>query len=45
MRSEKFSCILEEGFIDTYRYLYPDQESAYSWWSYRMGARKISDGV
>ena len=34
---EKFSCILEEGFIDTYRYLYPNQEGAYSWWSYRMG--------
>lgn len=33
---EKFTCILEEGFIDTYRYLYPDQEGAYSWWSYRM---------
>lgn len=41
---EKFSCILEEGFIDTYRYLYPDQESAYSWWSYRMGARAKNIG-
>ena len=41
---EKFSCILEEGFTDTYRYLYPDQESAYSWWSYRMGARAKNIG-
>ncbi|TCW57344.1 exodeoxyribonuclease-3 [Bacillus thuringiensis] len=41
---EKFTCILEEGFIDTYRYLYPDQEDAYSWWSYRMGARAKNIG-
>ena len=41
---EKFSCILEEGFIDTYRYLYPNQEGAYSWWSYRMGARAKNIG-
>ncbi|MGN4448179.1 exodeoxyribonuclease III [Bacillus cereus group sp. MYBK79-1] len=41
---EKFTRILEEGFIDTYRYLYPDQESAYSWWSYRMGARAKNIG-
>ncbi|PEY41222.1 exodeoxyribonuclease III [Bacillus cereus] len=36
---EKFTRILDEGFIDTYRYLYPDREGAYSWWSYRMNAR------
>ncbi|EMI9090497.1 exodeoxyribonuclease III [Bacillus cereus] len=41
---EKFTRILEEGFIDTYRYLYPDQEDAYSWWSYRMGARAKNIG-
>ncbi|EEK77422.1 exodeoxyribonuclease III [Bacillus cereus] len=41
---EKFTCVLEEGFIDTYRYLYPDQKGAYSWWSYRMGARAKNIG-
>ncbi|MEK4913912.1 exodeoxyribonuclease III [Bacillus sp. FSL E2-8887] len=41
---EKFTCVLEEGFIDTYRYLYPDQEGAYSWWSYRMDARAKNIG-
>ncbi|MEC2799412.1 exodeoxyribonuclease III, partial [Bacillus thuringiensis] len=41
---EKFTCILEEGFIDTYRYLYSDQEGADSWWSYRMGARAKNIG-
>ncbi|PFW58025.1 exodeoxyribonuclease III [Bacillus cereus] len=41
---EKFTCVLEEGFIDTYRYLYPDQKDAYSWWSYRMGARAKNIG-
>ncbi|KFM99221.1 exodeoxyribonuclease III [Bacillus clarus] len=41
---EKFTRILEEGFVDTYRYLYPDKEGAYSWWSYRMGARAKNIG-
>ena len=27
------------GFVDTFRYLYPDKKDAYSWWSYRAGAR------
>ena len=27
------------GFVDTFRYLYPDKSDAYSWWSYRAGAR------
>lgn len=30
---------LEAGFVDTYRYLHPDEEGAYSWWSYRGGLR------
>lgn len=34
-----FDRILEAGFIDTYRHYYPDREGAYSWWSYRAGAR------
>lgn len=30
---------LKAGFIDTFRFLHPDKEGAYSWWSYRAGAR------
>ncbi|WIY59799.1 exodeoxyribonuclease III [Bacillus arachidis] len=41
---EKFTRILDEGFIDTYRYLYPNQEGTYSWWSYRMNARTKNIG-
>lgn len=33
---EKFSKVVESGFIDTYRYFYPEQEGIYSWWSYRF---------
>ena len=40
----KFSELLEAGFIDTYRYFYPDKELAYSWWSYRMKAREKNVG-
>ena len=36
---EGMSNLLAEGFLDTYRHLYPDQTGAYSWWSYRAGAR------
>ena len=32
----KFSNLLEAGFVDTFRYFYPDQEGIYSWWSYRI---------
>ncbi|MEF7637558.1 exodeoxyribonuclease III [Bacillus thuringiensis] len=41
---EKFTNLLEEGFIDTFRYKYPDKEEAYSWWSYRMRARANNSG-
>lgn len=41
---EKFSKLLEEGFIDTFRHFYPDIEGAYSWWSYRFNARKNNAG-
>ena len=40
----KFSHVLESGFIDTYRYFYPDQEGVYSWWSYRFKAREKNAG-
>lgn len=41
---EKFSLLLNSGFIDTFRYFYPKQEGAYSWWSYRFNARKNNAG-
>ncbi|MGX7014834.1 exodeoxyribonuclease III [Vagococcus silagei] len=41
---EKFSQLLEAGFVDTFRYFYPDLEGAYSWWSYRFNARKNNAG-
>lgn len=40
----KFTCLLNAGFIDTYRYFYPDQEGSYSWWSYRFKAREKNAG-
>ena len=41
---EKFSTLLEEGFIDTFRYFYPELEGMYSWWSYRFNARANNAG-
>ncbi len=41
---EKFSLLLESGFTDSFRYLYPDLEGAYSWWSYRFKAREKNAG-
>ena len=40
----KLTCLLESGFIDTFRYLYPEKTGAYSWWSYRAQARKNNSG-
>ena len=40
----KFTNLLDSGFIDTFRYFYPDKEFAYSWWSYRGNARKNNTG-
>ena len=40
----KFSALLEAGFTDSFRLLYPDTEGAYSWWSYRMRARERNAG-
>ena len=41
---EKFSKLLESGFVDTFRYFYPDLEGAYSWWSYMGRAREKNVG-
>lgn len=40
----KFSTVLENGFIDTFRFFYPDMENIYSWWSYRFSARAKNAG-
>ena len=40
----KFTELLESGFTDTFRYLYPDRRDAYSWWSYRAAARERNVG-
>lgn len=41
---EKMTQLLDAGFIDTFRYFYPDQEGIYSWWSYRFKAREKNAG-
>ena len=40
----KFREVLAAGFIDTFRYFYPDVEGIYSWWSYRFSARAKNSG-
>jgi len=40
----KFTELLEAGFVDTFRYFYPDTEGIYSWWSYRFSARAKNAG-
>ena len=40
----KMTEMLSEGFIDTFRYFYPDKTGEYSWWSYRFNARKNNAG-
>ena len=41
---EKMTALLNSGFTDSFRYLYPDKEGIYSWWSYRFNARKNNAG-
>ena len=36
--------LLASGFIDTFRYFYPDKKDIYSWWSYRFRAREKNSG-
>ncbi|MFP4457704.1 MAG: exodeoxyribonuclease III [Clostridia bacterium] len=41
---DKFSALLESGFIDTFRYFHPNLEGAYSWWSYMRKSRERNSG-
>ena len=41
---QKFTQLLDSGFIDTFRYFYPNEENIYSWWSYRFKAREKNAG-
>ena len=36
--------LLEAGFVDSFRYFYPDKSDIYSWWSYRFHAREKNAG-
>lgn len=40
----KMTTLLSSGFIDTFRYFYPDKTDVYSWWSYRFHAREKNTG-
>ncbi len=40
----KMTELLQSGFTDSFRLLYPDKTGAYSWWSYRMRARERNAG-
>ena len=40
----KMTALLNEGFIDTFRYKYPEKTGAYSWWSYMFHARENNAG-
>lgn len=41
---EQFTRLLNSGFTDSFRFFYPDQEGAYTWWNYRYNARKRNAG-
>ena len=41
---EKFTALLEAGFTDTFRALYPEREGIYTWWSYLRKARETNAG-
>lgn len=40
----KFDNLVNDGFVDTFRYFYPDMTDIYSWWSYRFKAREKNAG-
>ena len=39
-----FGKVLKSGFVDTFRYFYPDKREVYSWWSYMFQARAKNTG-
>ena len=41
---EKMDKLLESGFVDTYRYIYPDKKDSYTWWSYMGNSRAKNVG-
>ena len=41
---DKMTALLSSGFIDTFRFFYPEKRDAYSWWSYRFHAREKNAG-
>lgn len=41
---EKFSELLDSGFVDSFRFLYPDTSGVYTWWSYMKGVRERNVG-
>lgn len=41
---EDFSLLLKEGFVDSFRHLYPDTTRVYTYWSYRFNARAKNTG-
>ena len=41
---ESFTRLLDAGFTDTFRFLHPDMEGAYTWWSYMFHARERNTG-
>ncbi len=41
---DKFTELLESGFIDTYRYFHPEEEGAYTWWTYMNNCRARNIG-
>ncbi len=41
---DKMTMLLDSGFVDTFRYLYPDKTDAYTWWSYMFKAREKNVG-
>lgn len=41
---ESFARLLEQGFTDSFRYLYPEKTDAYTWWSYMFHARENNAG-
>ena len=41
---EKMTILLNSGFVDTFRYKYPDKEGSYTWWSYMANVRERNIG-